>query len=85
MTTLHVTITLATAARLRENAEAQGISVDQYAAEVLEHASTDATLVKIMTPVYRQVAESNLSDDEIDELIRQSRKEVFERKERRTE
>jgi hypothetical protein len=64
-------------ARLRERAKARGEDVSALAARLLEDALSTATVDELLAPFRRQVADSGISDDELDRLGEELRDEVW--------
>jgi hypothetical protein len=64
-------------ARLRERAKARGEDVSALAARLLEDALSTATVDELLAPFRRQVAESGITDDELDRLGEELRDEVW--------
>ena len=56
-------------ARLAEQAAKRGHDISAAASDLIEHAVTRPSINEIMAPVRKQVAESGMSDDELDELL----------------
>ncbi|HZL38597.1 MAG TPA: hypothetical protein VFC78_25035 [Tepidisphaeraceae bacterium] len=74
---LAVTISAAAEALLREKAAAHGQPLDQYASAVLEHAATAVTADEALAPFRRQVAESGMSDEQLDAFFEDVGEKVF--------
>ena len=77
MTTLNVSLSPAAEATLRERAAATGQPLDAYATAVLERAAVLQSADEMMAPVRRRVAESGISDDDLDAFIDDVRNEAF--------
>jgi hypothetical protein len=72
MTDLAVTLHLSESARARlvDQAAANGQDVSAYASRLLERAVDQPTIDEILAPFGKQVAESGMSDEELDEFFR---------------
>ena len=57
-------------ARLAEQAASRGQDLSAVASELIEHAVTRPSIAEIMAPVWKQVAESGMSDEELDDFLR---------------
>lgn len=70
-----------TEAELKRKAEASGTRVDAYVQELIEkHVNSGKILDELLAPFRRQVSESGISDDELDELIEEAREEIYQEK-----
>ncbi len=72
MTQMAVTLNLSTVARQRlaDQAAAHGQDVSAYASNLLERAVAQPTVDELLAPYRRQVAESGMTDEELDEFHR---------------
>lgn len=69
---------------LEKRAEASGQDVETYIKNLVETQTKKMTLDETLAPIRQAVENSGLTDDELDDVFRQARKEVSqERKERR--
>jgi hypothetical protein len=57
-------------ARLAEQAANSGQDLSAIASELIEHAVTRPSIAEIMAPVWKQVTESGMSDEELDNFHR---------------
>ncbi|HEY3243833.1 MAG TPA: hypothetical protein VGM03_10825 [Phycisphaerae bacterium] len=64
-------------AKLAERAAASGQRVGEYASHILEHAAASRSIDEILAPFRRQVAESGMSDEELEQLFEQLRDQVW--------
>ena len=67
-------------ARLRERAARNGEPVDVYALKVLSDAVTSPSVDELLAEFRRQVADSGMSDSELDEFYENLRNEVWEQR-----
>ncbi len=58
------------AAKLLKRAGEEGKAVDDYASQLLEQVITKPTIDEILAPFRKQVAESGMTDEELDEFHR---------------
>lgn len=65
-------------AKLKARAAAAGVDPNAYAAELLEEVVTKPTLDEILTPFRQQVADSGMSDDELEAFYQDLREETWE-------
>ncbi len=67
-----VTLRLSEAARakLTEQAANSGQDLSEVASDLIEHVVTRPTIADIMAPVRKQVAESGMSNEELDDFLR---------------
>lgn len=56
--------------RLRRDAAAVGLGIDEYARQLLEKALERPSIDEVLAPYRRQVAERGMSDDEMDAFHR---------------
>ena len=75
--TMHLSLSPAAEARLRERAAFSGQPLDAFASALLERAATAPTLDEVLAPVRRQVDESGMTDDEFDAFVSDVRDEAF--------
>lgn len=81
---LTITLKPETEAKLKNRAVAMGFDVDDYVEKLIEEDSKKArTLNEIFAPLHKQVEESGISDDELDELLIEARREYFVEKKAR--
>jgi len=78
-----VTVSPIAEAKLREKAAASGQPLDVYASQVLEHAATTPSIDEILAPFRKQVAESGMSDQELDTFFEDVRDKAFQERHRR--
>jgi len=57
-------------AKLAEQAANSGQDISAVASDLIEHAVTRPSIDEIMAPVRKQVAESGMSDEELDAFFR---------------
>jgi pyruvate carboxylase len=76
-TTVHTTETPVTLrlsdrarARLTEQAANSGQDISSVASDLIEHAVSRPSIAEIMAPVRKQVAESGMSNEELDNFLR---------------
>ncbi len=79
-----ITISLSpeTESKLQERAAAAGQDVRQYAARLLEEAIVAPSVEELLAPFRQQVAESGMSDTELDSMFEELRDEVWKEKTR---
>jgi hypothetical protein len=67
-----VTLRLSERARIKlaEQAANRGQDISAVASDLIEHAVTQPTIEEIMAPVRKQVVESGMSDEELDDFLR---------------
>jgi len=72
-TETQVTLRLSELARSRLAAQAASTGKDLSAAasDLIEHAVTRPTLEEILAPVHQQVADSGMSEDQLDDFLRE--------------
>lgn len=73
---LSVPITPEIEARLRERAASAGKAPETYAAEVLARDLSRPSLDEVLEPVCREVEASNLSEDELSDLLERAKLEM---------
>ena len=70
--------------RLEKRAEANGYDVNGYVKKLIEKdVNRQQTINEILAPFRQAVEKSGISDDELDSLFTQARKEVFQAKKER--
>ena len=57
-------------AKLAEQAAKNGQDLSAVASDLIEQAVTRPSIAEIMAPVWKQVAESGMSDEELDDFLR---------------
>ena len=67
-------------AKLAQRAAQTGQDVADYASELIEHAVTKPTADELLAPFRRQVAESGISDEELDQFHEQLRDKSWNEK-----
>ena len=72
-------LSLETLSALDEKAQAFGKSLEEYAREVIEDeaAASEPDSDVLLAPFRQQVAESGISDEELDELFMEARREYY--------
>ena len=71
-------------AKLKNRAVALGFEVDDYVENLIEkELDKPKTLDEIFAPVRREFEESGMTEDELDDLIYQARREVYAEKKAR--
>jgi hypothetical protein len=68
---------------LRERAKANGEDVSSYAARLIQEALTTPSVDELLAPFRRQVEESGIGDDELDQLGEELRRDVRQEKQAR--
>jgi phosphoglycolate phosphatase-like HAD superfamily hydrolase len=81
--TLSVSISPQAEARLRQQAQASGQQLDAYAAQLLEQAATARTVDEVLAPFRKEVADSGMSDQELDEFLEDLRQKAYQDRQRR--
>ncbi len=81
--TLSITLSPAAEAKLREKAAVSGEPLDSYATRLLEQAATTPTIDEVLAPFRKQVAESNMSDQRLDEFFENVREKAYQDRQRR--
>jgi hypothetical protein len=74
---LNIALPPDTEARLRERAEAQGEDVASYAARLLREAVASPSIDDLLAPFRRQVDESGMTNEQIDEFYDDLREKAF--------
>lgn len=73
-----------TEALLINRAAAKGYNIDDYIKKLMEEDSRKTrTLAEIFAPLHKEVEESGISDDELDELFTEARREYYAEKKAR--
>lgn len=68
-------------AKLKNRAVAMGFDVDDYVENLIEKDLNNfKTLDEIFAPLHKEVEESGITDDELDELFTQARREYYAEK-----
>jgi len=57
-------------AKLAEQAANSGQDLSAVASDLIEHVVTRPSIAEIMAPVWKQAAESGMSDGELDDFLR---------------
>jgi hypothetical protein len=85
MQTTQIEIQLETARLLREKAAARNLSLDEYLREMVEADKPlqIKTLDEILAPFRAEVEAKGYSEDELDELFTEARKEIFQAKQQK--
>ena len=78
--TISISVTPEVEAKLRERAAAQGKEVAVVASELIAAAVARPSVEELLEPYRRQVAESGMSDQELDEFHRGLLREVRQQK-----
>jgi hypothetical protein len=68
--------------QLAKQAHQLGLPVDEYASELLEQAITHPTVDELLTPFRKQVADSGMSDEELDVFFEDVREKAFQERRR---
>ena len=74
--TIHIDLAPATEAKLRQAATALGKDVSSVAAELLERAVLFPSVDDLLAPARKQVAESGMSEEQLDDLLRTTLSQV---------
>lgn len=83
--TISIPITPQTEIKLRQRASASGQDVAAVASEILEQAVSRPTVDEVLAPFRQQVADSGMSDVEVDDFFRaELEAERREKKEKRS-
>jgi hypothetical protein len=79
---LTITLKPETEAKLKSRAVVLGYEVDDYVENIIEK-ELQKTLDELFAPVHKEFEEQGMTEDELDDLIYQARREVYaEKKER---
>ncbi len=73
---LQIPLSPDTESTLRQRAEASGEDVASYAARILQEALCAPSVDELLAPFRKQVEESVITDDELDKLGEELRREV---------
>lgn len=65
-------------AKLRERAKAAGEDITSYAARVLDDALTTPSVDELLVPFRKQVEDSGMTDEKLDEFYEDLRGEVWD-------
>ncbi|CAN5376842.1 hypothetical protein BH20ACI1_BH20ACI1_30650 [soil metagenome] len=65
---------------LQKKAMADGKDVRNYIEDSLRKLALQPSLDEILAPFRREVAESGISDDELDVLVEEAREEIYQEK-----
>jgi hypothetical protein len=57
-------------AKLAEKAASSGQDISAVASDLIEHAVNRPSIAEIMAPVWKQVADSGINDQELDDFLR---------------
>jgi hypothetical protein len=76
--TLSITLSPAAEDRLRAKAAATGQPLDAYASLILERAATSPSVEEVLAPFRKQVAESGMTDGELDAFFEEVREKAFQ-------
>lgn len=76
--TLSLTVPPEVEAKLRERAAASGEPVDVYASKILVDAVTTPSVEEVLALARKQVAESGMTDSELDEFLQSLREKVWQ-------
>jgi hypothetical protein len=81
--TLSISLTPEAEAKLKQRAAAEGKDPTAYATELVENAVTRPTLDEILAPFRKQVAESGISDEQLDGFYDDLRNEAWKERQGR--
>ncbi|HEY8749528.1 MAG TPA: hypothetical protein VIM11_16210 [Tepidisphaeraceae bacterium] len=81
--TITISISPNAESRLRERAEASGQAMEAYIAQVVELAASSSDVDELLAPFRQQVAESGMSDEELDDFFEGLRAKAFQERQRR--
>ncbi len=68
---------------LEKRAEASGQDVETYIKNIIETQAKKMTLDETLAPIRQAVENSGLTDDELDGIFKQARREVSQEREKR--
>lgn len=68
---------------LENKAKTRGTGLAEYVEDLVTKEAHSPSIDEILAPFRRQVEESGITDDELDELFTEARKEVFKAKKER--
>jgi hypothetical protein len=74
---LTITLSPAAEAKLRAKAAANGQPLDEYASRVLEQAATTPTVDEVLAPFRQQVAQSGMTNEELDAFVEAVRETAY--------
>ena len=79
---MDITITLEpeVQAKLQQKAAALGQEVKEYVEEIVKKQALRPTLDEILAPARKEFAESGMTEEELDDLIKQERRAIWEEK-----
>jgi len=75
---LSITLSPGAEAKLRAKAAAIGQPLDEYASRVLEQAATTPTVDEVLAPFREQVAQSGMSNEELDAFFEDVREKAYQ-------
>jgi hypothetical protein len=78
--TINISLTPEAESKLRERAAVLGKDLVTLASDLLEQAITRPSVDELLAPARKQVADSGMSDDQLDSLFRDVLKEVRNQK-----
>jgi hypothetical protein len=82
---LQIPLSPATEETLRERAKSSGSDVSGYAARLIQEALSTPSVDELLAPFRKQVEESGITDEELDRLGEELRREArLERRARKT-
>ena len=76
--TLSVSLSAQAEAKLKERAATAGKDPAAYASELLEDAVTRPTIDELLAPARRQIADSGMTDAQLDEFLDDLREKVWQ-------
>ena len=76
--TISITVGPEVEHKLAERAAARGLALEEYAREVLEREVTAVTMRELFAPVREDVAESGISEEDLDTLLDTARDRAYE-------
>jgi len=81
--TLSISLSPGAEAKLRERAASEGKDPVTYAQELIEDVVTKPTLAEVLDPFRKQVAESGMTDQELEDFYEKMRDEAWAEKQGR--
>ena len=72
-------------AKIAQRAALKGMPLEEYARAVLEQDATMLTMRELFAPVRQQVAESGVSEQELDELLETARERAHQERQTQVE
>lgn len=78
--TINIALTPEAESKLRQRAAVSGQDMVTIASDLLEQAITRPSVDELLAPARKQVAESSMSDDQVDDFFRGVLKEVRDEK-----